>query len=277
MLKNAKFYEGFDLTASDGAIGTVKDVYFDDERWYVRYFVVDAGTWLEGRMVLISPGAITKPRYDDKTLGTALTQVQVRGSPSVTTDRPVSRQQELELNRYYAWPYYWTAPVLGMGLGGITAALQSPDVAPDEGRGAADPNHTSTEREMREAAKGDPHLRSAAAVRGYTIEAIDGAIGHVEDFVIEDKTWEVRYVLVDTRNWWPGKKVLVPRSAVRDIDWKSSKLHVDLTREAIKAGPELDEVSDEYSARLETYYRKYRESLVETSVAGGTPVAGKGN
>lgn len=270
MLRNAKFFEGFELSASDGTIGKVKDVYFDDERWHVRYFVVDTGGWLNGRMVLISPEAVTTPRYHDKTLSTALTQEQVRNSPHVDTDRPVSRQQELELNQYYAWPYYWSAPMLGTGYGYVgaaaapTAAALRAEIAPKERTVGAAPRETSIEADVREATKGDPHLRSAGVVRGYKIEARDGSLGHVEDFLIEDNSWAVRYLLVDTRNWWPGKKVLVPLSHIRDIDWANSRLHVDLPREEIKAGPEFDEarpLADDYTDRLEAHYRKYRERV----------------
>jgi uncharacterized protein YrrD len=268
MLRNAKLYEGFELRASDGTIGKVKDVYFDDERWHLRYFVVDTGGWMNGRTVLISTGAITAPRYQDRNLATGLTQEQVRNSPAVDTDRPVSRQQELELSQYYAWPYYWTAPVLGTGYGYIgaaaapTAAALRAEVAPKHRTVGTAPRETSIEADIREATKGDPHLRSAGEVRGYKIEARDGSLGHVEDFLVEDTTWAVRYLLVDTRNWWPGKKVLVPLSHIRKIAWASSRLHVDLGREEIKAGPEFDEdrpLADDYTDRLEAHYRRNRE------------------
>lgn len=266
MLRNAKFFEGFELRASDGAIGKVKDIYFDDERWHLRYFVVDTGGWLNGRTVLISPEAVTAPRYHEKALATGLTQEQVRNSPAVDTDRPVSRQQELELNQYYAWPYYWGAPALGTGYVGAaaapTAAALRAEIAPKQRTVGAAPSETSIEADMRESAKGDPHLRSAGVVRGYKLEARDGSIGHVEDLLIEDNTWAVRFLLVDTRNWWPGKKVLVPLSHVLDFDWRNSRLRVDLAREAIKAGPEFEEerpLADEYTDRLEAHYRNFRE------------------
>jgi hypothetical protein len=190
----------------------------------------------------------------------------VRNSPSVDTDRPVSRQQELELNHYYAWPYYWTAPMLGAGYIGAAAAptaaaLRAEMSAKDRTMGAS-PRETTVEADMREAAKGDPHLRSAHEVRGYKIEARDGSIGHVEDFLIEDNTWAVRHLLVDTRNWWPGKKVLVPLSDIREIDWANSRLHIALAREEIKAGPEFDPsrpLAVDYSDRLEAHYQKFRK------------------
>ena len=265
MLRNAKFFDGFELRAREGVIGKVKDVYFDDERWHVRYFVVDTGGWLNGRTVLISPEAVTAPRYHQKVFSTGLTQEQVQKSPAVDTARPVSRQQELELSRYYAWPYYWAAPGLGSGYVGVasapTAAALRAEVSPKERTVGAAASAPGVEADRGDAAQGDPHLRSAGVVRGYKIEARDGSLGHVEDFLIEDATWAVRYLLVDTRNWWPGKKVLVPLSHIRDIDWTHSRLHVDLAREEIKAGPEFDDArptAEDYTDRIDAHYRQYR-------------------
>lgn len=269
MLKNAKSLEGYELRARDGAIGTVKDIYFDDERWHVRYFVVETGAWLTGRRVLISPTAVAAPRWEQHALATGLSQEQVRNSPDIDTDRPVSRQQEAELHRYYAWPHYWAAPALGTGYAAPIAPVVAPPAAalrslnqPDAAALAAQERSGSGgAAEASETAKGDPHLRSAQVVRGYHVEATNGSIGHVEDFLIDDATWAMRYLLVDTRNWWPGKKVLVPLASIREIDWPSSTLRVDLTREAIKTGPEFDEsrpVASDYTDRLEAHYGHMR-------------------
>jgi uncharacterized protein YrrD len=264
MLRHAKSLEDFEFQASDGPIGHVKDVYFDDERWHLRYFVVQAGSWLAGRRVLISPEAVTAPRFNERALVTGLTKEQVRNSPDVSTDQPVSRQQEVELHRYYAWPQYWASPVLGTGYVAPIAPAAAPTAAAL--RSVAPPDYesereSSIEADRREAEKRDPHLRSAHAIRGYRIEATDGPIGHVEDFLVDDAGWAVRHLLVDTRNWWPGKKVLVPLQAIRDIDWSQSALRVDLTREAIKAGPEFDPaqpLAEDYADRLEAHYRRSR-------------------
>jgi len=270
MHRNTKSLEGLELRASNGTIGKIKDVYFDDAHWHLRYFVVSTGSWLNGRVVLISPSAITEPRYEEKLLATNLTQEQVRNSPPVDTAPPVSRQEEMDLHRYYAWPYYWNAPGLDVGYGFVEAAV-APSVSALRAGAAAnerrtEPDGTSLEADRREAVKGDPHLRSANALRGYKIEARDGAIGHVKDFVVDDRTWAVCSLLIDTRNWWPGKEVLVPLSLIRDIDWMHSRIDIDLTRELIKRGLEPDEVFaslDDYTDQLEAHYQKFAHQVAK--------------
>jgi uncharacterized protein YrrD len=265
MLRTAKSLEGYELRARDGTIGSVKDIYFDDEKWRVRYLVVATGSWLTGRSVLIAAAALTARDWDKRALVVDLTKEQVRESPSVDTNRPVSRQQEEELHRYYAWPYYWTAPLVSVGYvapippetAPAAAAARDSSRLPEPGearRNAADDTSRSAQR-------GDPHLRSAHAVRGQHIEAADGSIGHVADFLIEDSTWDVRFLLVDTRNWLPGKKVIVSPARIRDIDWLRSTVRIDLTRDAIQSGPEFDEsrpVSADYIDRLEAHYGRMR-------------------
>lgn len=246
MLRNAKSLEGYELHARDGAIGKVKDVYFDDAQWQVRYLVVSAGSWLTGREVLIGAAALIAREWEKRALTVDLTKEQVRNSPAVATDRPVSRKQERELHNFYAWPYYWTAPMMGIGFAPLSPPLFG-DASGSTGVGVTTPVEV----------KSDPNLRSAHAIRGYRIEATDGSIGHVEDFLIDDESWRVPYLLVDTRNWWPGKKIIVSPAQIRNMDWVNSVVNLALTRDAIKSGPEFDEaqaVTKDYTDRLETHY-----------------------
>jgi hypothetical protein len=100
---------------------------------------------------------------------------------------------------------------------------------------------------------GDSRLRSARDVMGYYIEATDGDIGHVDDFLIDDSEWAIRYMIVDTRNWWPGKKVLISPEWISQVSWPDSRVYVDLTREGVKTAPEYDPsrpVEREYETRL---------------------------
>lgn len=257
MLRHESKLEDFTFFALDGEIGHVKDIYFDDEYWHVRYFIVRTGSWLNGRKVLISPDAVT-PRFGARILSSRLTKEQVRTSPDIDTDRPVSRQQQRELHGYYFWPFYWTSTDVGTGLlpvaqAAVLRSLQRSEASPP----AADQSATRVGNDLHHEDKGDPHLRSAKTVRGYHIAAVDGSLGHVEDFLVEDDTWSIRYLLVDTQNWLPSRKVIVPLSRVATIDWKMERLHLDLTREAIKSGPALDgsdPVSSDFSDRLEAHY-----------------------
>ncbi|MCY7304684.1 MAG: PRC-barrel domain containing protein [Rhodoferax sp.] len=237
------------VTASDGPIGKVTAAFFDDQSWAVRYLVVDTGTWLDGREVLISPYAVRQPMDDSKEIHVTLTCEQVRNSPDVDTQRPVSRQHERETMRYYGYPYYWDG-------GGMWGVGNFPVLVPDPG--------TSTDAKVENALRAeenrhdDIHLRSSVKVAGYDIQATDESIGHVEDFIVDDLSWAIRYLVVDTRNWWPGgSKVLIATHWIDRIDWDTSTVSVKLTREQVRNSKPYDEtvhVDRDYEALLHDSY-----------------------
>lgn len=259
MLRHAKELEHYELRARDGKIGHVDDFFFDDRTWTVRYLVVDTGTWLDSRKVLISPTAVSRAEWDRKCLPVNLTQEQVRHSPSIDTEAPVSREHEAALIQYYNWPAYWGAtgfPEMGFVL--PVAPIMPPDAARDarqlQQREAAEAGRVSRGGT---AVHEDRHLRSVRAVTGHGIEATDGAIGHVDDFLIDDRSWEIRYLVVDTRNWWPGKKVIVAPQWIHEVGWDEAKVHVDLTRGVIKSSPAYDptqQVTPDYAGQLHRHY-----------------------
>lgn len=257
MLRPATEYRGLSIAAKDGAVGHVDDLFFDDESWTIRYVVVDTGTLLRGREVLISPMAVTGIDWSKREIGLALTREQIENAPGIDTDRPVSRQEQLKqeaiYHNYFGWRYYWGGP----GLWGDSAIpTPVPPAAP-----GGHPGATRPEDEVIEAAEqmqmGDPHLRSVDEVLGYHIEATDGDIGHVEDFLVDESSWAIRYMVVDTRNWWPGKKTLVAPEWIESIRWNDSRVRVDLSREAIRQAPEYDPnapLSRDYETRLYAAY-----------------------
>jgi sporulation protein YlmC with PRC-barrel domain len=255
MLKPASGFKGLTIAATDGDIGSVNDLYFDDLSWTIRYLVVDTGTWLPGRQVLISPLSVR--RVDDKIL-VDLTRNQVQNSPPVEADKPVNRQQEEAIARYYDQRYYWEGPYRW----GLLAYPGMPPVptAPIP----ADAMGEEMAARERETPSGDPTLRSSRDVTGYYIAALDGEIGHVDDFLVEDRAWAIRYLLVATRNWWPGKKVLISPEWIKTVSWADSQVQVDLRRDEIKAAPEYDPsrpFDREYESRLIEHpnRRKYWE------------------
>jgi sporulation protein YlmC with PRC-barrel domain len=255
MLKPASAFKGLTIAATDGDIGSVTDLYFDDLSWTIRYLVVDTGTWLPGRQVLISPLSVRE--VGDKIL-VNLTRTQVENSPPTEADKPVNRQQEEAIARYYDQRYYWEGPYRW----GLLAYPGMPPVptAPIPADGMTE-EMAAREREM---PSGDPTLRSARDVTGYYIAALDGEIGHVDDFLVEDRAWAIRYLVVATRNWWPGKKVLVSPEWIKTVSWADSQVQVDLRRDEIKAGPEYDPsrpFDREYETRLLEHHnrRKYWE------------------
>jgi hypothetical protein len=228
MLRGANHTTGFRIRAVDGEIGKAADWYFDDRTWAVRYLVVDTGNWLPGQLVLLAPAAVAAIDDDKKAVEVGLTREQIEGSPPAQTDQPVSRQYEMELQRHYGWPAYW-APAGGLGGPAPVDAL-GPALVPSDTAGL-EPADTAGE------SRGDPHLRSAAEVSGYSIDATDGSIGDVQDLIVDDEDWRISYVLVDTKPWWPGGHVLVDTGKVRSVSWTDRAVFVNLTREQVRHSP----------------------------------------
>ncbi|HKY28386.1 MAG TPA: PRC-barrel domain-containing protein [Pyrinomonadaceae bacterium] len=252
-----KNLRGDTIHATDGDFGSVDDFLFDDENWAIRYLVVDTGKWIPGRRVLISPAALKTQRGPDE-LTTSLSKEQIKNSPDIYTDEPVSRQREAEYLNYYGYPYYWRGPSLWGTTTypfypEVTRSMEYPDRVSGSGGSAAAP------KMERLAEAQDTHLRSAAEVIGYHIEATDGEIGHVEDFIVDDDSWIIRYMVVDTVNWWPGKKVVVAPEWITGVSWPNSRVSVDLSRARIKNAPEYDPrtmVSRDYEDRLYEHYSR---------------------
>jgi hypothetical protein len=225
-VRTAGELKGGTIEAMDGDIGSAQDLYFDDRTWTVRYVVVDTGAWLPGRQVLISPFAF-QPVPGASRLRTSLSKKRIENSPSLDTDRPVNRQREFA--QYYGYPYYWVGPDRWGALAYPALPLEAPLPGPIE-----------QEMLARDREGGDPNLRSARDMMGYYISATDGDLGHVEDLLIDDETWAIRYIIVDTRNWLPGRHVLVSPEWIREVSWEDSKVYVDLSKRHIEAAPEFD-------------------------------------
>ena len=242
MMRTFRRIQTAKINAIDDQIGRVEDVYFDDEAWTIRYLVVDTGNWLPGRKVLISPYAIKTPITEADIIDIELTRQQVQDSPPVDTHQPVSRRHEREHLTYFGYPSYW-------GMGGVWGSMDYPlfpyvSELQEEARRAeaAGSPETAAATGGASADDEDSHLRSAAQVTGYDIQASDGSIGHVQDFVFDDESWSIRYLVIDTVNWWPGgRKVLVSTRWIDRIDWAERAVYTSLSREAVKRSPEYDE------------------------------------
>lgn len=252
MFSSVSHLKGSSILAVDGELGHVKQVYFDDEAWAIRYLVVDTGPWLSGREVLISPYAVTEPPGDAKQISVSLTRRQVQHSPSVDTHLPVSRQHEAEYLRYYTFPTYWE----GEQLWGMDAFPLVPAPLPT----AVESEAEAAQRE-RGVPPEDVHLRGSTEVSGYDIQASDDSIGHVQDFLFDDTSWAIRYLVVDTRNWWPGgAKVLLATHWITSIDWADRTVHTSLTREQVRQSPpyhEAELLGRDYEQRLHDSYQRH--------------------
>jgi len=252
MLIGVKGLHGTTIHAKDGEIGKVDEVLFDDKHWTVRYLIVDTGHWLTRHKVLLSPMSFAAENWNGLPLNVNLTKEQIENSPGVDTDQPVSRQWEMEYHGYYGWPYYWG----GMGSWGtywypgalLTHSVSDAEVAEQK---AADQAHEHD----------DVHLRSTKEVSGYAISAADGHIGHIDDFVVDDKTWMIRYLAVNNLDWWHGKTVLLPPDWIENVNWPRRTVTVNVTRDQVKHGPEWvsgEPIDKVYEDKLYQYYSRQR-------------------
>jgi hypothetical protein len=239
MLIKAKTLNGYKLASLDGEIGKVKEFYFDDRHWTIRYLVAETGSWLATRKVLISPYALNNVIESEKDITVNLTKKQIEKSPSLDSHKPVSQQFEVDYYGYYGWPTYWS----GASIWG-----DNPFIERDRNKWGQFPKGAKS---------WDRHLRSTQAVTGYHLQALDGEIGHVEDFIIDDENWTIRYLIVGTKNWLPGKKVLVSPLWIERVSWSESKVFTNLSRQTIKESPEYTEESlltRDYEIALHHHY-----------------------
>jgi uncharacterized protein YrrD len=240
MLNSESTLKGFPLKARDGQIGAIKDFYFDDRHWAIRYLVANSGGWLSQRKVLISPYSLGDVSTDRGTVAVNLTMQQIEDSPPLDSDKPVSRQYEELYHGYFGVPAYWDGPYLWGAY---------PFLVRDPAKWTA----TATEP------GGDSHLRSANGLKGHHVQAIDGEIGHVTDFLIDNETWVIRYLVIHTSNWWPSKKVLLSPEWIDRVSWPEAKIFVNLEREVIKQAPAYEpdpSITREYETRLHSYYKR---------------------
>ena len=250
MLIGVSDLRGMSLRATDGTIGALDDICFDDATWMVRYAVVDTGSWLPGRRVLIAPDVLGEPDLGINEIPVRLTQDQVRSSPDVDLAKPVSRQMEEQLYRHYGWAPYWGEGILPLDVperrGPLGDTTESETANPPAAIGAGTVEEASA-----------PHLRSADTVTHYYIHACDGDIGHVEEFLVDTDARAIRYMVADTRNWLPGRKVLISPQWIEDISWTEETVHLDLTQAQVRGSPEWNpnrNVERDYERSLFDYY-----------------------
>lgn len=240
-LRKLSDLQGYSFQAKDDELGRLKQVYFDDQLWQVRYLVVQTGNWLLGREVLLVPAVITGIDDKSKAIQVDLTRKQIENAPPVDREQPVSEHCQLQYYRYYGWEPYWTNEPLFLSTPATPSMIQ-PE-APKEPE--------------------NPHLRSSDEVAGYRLDTTNGLIGHVEDFILDDQKWTIRYLEIDTRNWLPGRHVLVSPAWVQHVDWAEQQVHIELSQELVKSAPEYDsskDISRDYQLAL---FKHYGKTLVD--------------
>jgi uncharacterized protein YrrD len=287
MLRRAHGLIGAKIQAVDGNMGHVDDFYFDDLEWIVRYMIVRTGSWFSEKQVMLSPTVVRDVVWEEEALYVDLTQDQVKSSPDLDLAKPVTREQEIELARYYRWPAYWPAgAAAGIGtMGAPGAGIFPMGVAPTDTRGADVPSEivndisstdisnanlfnqgeantaeTKAEAELNRAAQAQGlhhELHGVKEVTGYQLAATDGDIGHVDDFFIDEESWQINYLLVDTGGWLSGRKVLISPKWITEIRWEDSDVRVNATREQVKNSPEYNPhgtIDRRYESDLHTHY-----------------------
>ena len=221
MLRHTKDLQGFKLDCNDGELGKIKDFYFDDLLWIVRYLVADTGRWLPRRKVLVSPLSLGKIDEDKKKIQVNLTKEIVEKSPSIFPDQPFLRKEETALSGYYKWPSYWE-----------NITLETEDTI---------------------------HLRSAKEVTGYAVEALDGEVGVIANFIIDDADWTIRYLVVDIKKILPGRKVLLALDWIERFYEEEQKLVVNVTKDLIESAPHYNPetpINRGVETELFDYYKK---------------------
>ena len=239
MLRSLHEMKGYKAKATDEEVGVVDDFCFDDSNWAVLYIVVDIGSWLADRDVLISPAKVALPDRNNRILPISMSSSEVKQAPGVEAEAPVSKQEAINIEQYHVWAPVWSPIGVPIVYGGIAAA---PMVEEEASKSEQKPN---------------PRLRSEKEVEGYHISAVDGEIGHVEDHIVDTDDWTIRYLIVDTRNWLPGKNVILSPDWVTQVDWEQRRISVNLTREQVRNSPGYDKdamIDREYEEALYDHY-----------------------
>jgi sporulation protein YlmC with PRC-barrel domain len=237
---------GYTVRGSDGDLGEVKEFFFDDAAWRIRYMAVETGKWLSGRRTLISMSSLDKINWASHTFHVNLSREQVRNSPDTDIDKPISRKYEIALQGYYAWNGYW-------GGGFYVQPDPFMDILPSK------EDREREEDSFCTLSKIDPNLRSTRELAGYRIHATDGDIGHVEDFIVDEDRWDIRYIVIDTRNWLPGRRVVVSPQWIKKVDWENSKVFVDISCDSVKKSPKYtpsELITLDYERKLFEHLRK---------------------
>ncbi|GAB6145480.1 PRC-barrel domain-containing protein [Desulfocicer niacini] len=260
MLRSINEIIGYTFFVKEDDVGKCKDLLFDDQLWTVRHMVADTGGWLMDKKVLISPVMVQITDWQMQSIFLEITREQLEECPSLMEDEPISREHERKMFQYLNYPYYWAHDGL-WGPGAYPAVMTQ---IPDNSAQKHDEETLEEEEEKVE----ENHLRSFKEVKGYDIEASDGNIGYVEDFILEDKTWALRYVVLNTRNWLPGgKKVILSLNWVKKVSWEQSTLFLDISREQVENSPDFDPekpVNIEYETRLYDYYgRPFEKNITK--------------
>ncbi|MCA9758713.1 MAG: PRC-barrel domain-containing protein [Candidatus Eisenbacteria bacterium] len=248
--------EGTAIEAKDDKVGKVGDLYFDDRDWKVRYLIADTDGWFSSRKVLLSPASVDEFDLEDDVIRMNLTKKQIESSPPIGTNEPVSRKMEAQLVKHYDWPTYWSVLTPSMGDAVVTPVVPRPGVDPRQ------PEVEDTDHGVLTASD-DQGLRSAEEVKGYDIRTMDGSVGHVDGFIYDPESWDIRYLVVDTRRILPGKKVLIPRPMITDVSWETREVTIATTEDHVRTAPAYDQsgIEREDETKILSHFGRSAEAV----------------
>jgi sporulation protein YlmC with PRC-barrel domain len=240
MLRSLNDIQDYAMHATDGDIGHLRDVTFDERTWVVRYLVVDAGTWLANRQVLISPIGIAPINWREQSIPVSITRQQVERSPAFDSLQPLTREHEIEYLGHYRFPFYWGGTNI-WGSETYPRDLKVPSVGLDippfnllrEEQGDFPARESGVMHQ-------DPALHSAIGLKGCRVVASDGDVGHVTDLVFDEDTWAIRYLVVETTDWWQAHQLLIAPQSIDKIDWGDITINLSMVRHEVKAFPHHD-------------------------------------
>jgi len=234
MQLNTNSLIGFSLSATNGEVGKIEEIYFDDRNWVIRYLVVKTGNWLSGRKVLISPEAFDRARWNDETFPVHLTKEQILNSPDVNTDRPLSSKHIASINKYFLWQTFiddgFYAP----------AHCDLPDVTENAETDNQSEDHV--------------HVRSTRQTKGFRIHAKDGEIGYVSDFIVSDEDWKMKYLVVAAKNIFGDRKILISIRDIRETKWASSDIYLDISVHAVEQSRIFDGSTFSDLEKMDPYF-----------------------
>ena len=223
MLRSLNQLIGYSVLATDGPIGRVSEMYFDDQEWRMRYLVVETGGWLSSRKVLLPVLSLEKPDWKLEEIPVSLTRELVRSSPEIDTDMPVARQHEIDLHAHYGWEMYWA------GGNYMRSGDMVPYVEPE-------PRHIDTNKGGKPY---NPHLRSTKFITSCRVHAIDGDVGHASDFIIDDAAWMIHQLVINIGTFFSPNQVMLPPERVGNIEWERRKVNVKVYRDDVRNSPQF--------------------------------------
>jgi uncharacterized protein YrrD len=257
MLRSLKEITGYTLQETDDVIGTCKDFLFDDGLWVIRYMVADTGNWLKHHNVLITPASMGEPNWQTERLQVNLSREQIEACPPLDSHAPISREYEISYHEHFEIPFYWMGADFREGMPGIDGIIKTVDDLPDIEDDIVE--ETDDKQTTEDPDKGQ--LRSAVEVMEYSVSAKGADTGRVDDIIIDDSNWVIRYLAIETGNIMPDRKVLINTEWIDSVSWENQCISLDLTPDAIQECPPYDPdeaVNRAYEVRLYDYHGRPR-------------------